>query len=88
MLTVPSKILCDNQSVFFMVINPVTHPRSKYIAIDYYVVCELVGSDTLKIDFVRSHLHLADSLTKGVIKPQFFLFQSKLSIVPSATLTL
>ncbi|RVW18884.1 putative mitochondrial protein [Vitis vinifera] len=31
---------------------------------------------------------LADSLTKGVTKPQFFLFQSKLNVIPSPTLTL
>jgi hypothetical protein len=42
----------------------------------------------LKIAFVPSHLQLADSLTKGVTKPQFLLFRSKLSVLPSSTLTL
>ncbi|KAF5461671.1 hypothetical protein F2P56_017753 [Juglans regia] len=31
---------------------------------------------------------VVDSLTKGVTKLQFFLFRSKLSVIPSATLTL
>ncbi|RVW74885.1 Retrovirus-related Pol polyprotein from transposon RE1 [Vitis vinifera] len=68
--------------------NPVTRPRSKHIAIDYHFVRELVDKGTLKIDFVPSHLQLADSLTKGVTKPQFYIFRSKLSVLPSTTLTL
>ena len=87
-LSVPPKILCDNQSAIFMAVNPVTCPRSKHIAIDYHFVRELVDKGTLKIDFVPSHLQLADSLTKGVTKPQFYLFRSKLSVLPSTTLTL
>nr|CAN61640.1 hypothetical protein VITISV_021909 [Vitis vinifera] len=87
-LSVPPKILCDNQSAIFMAVNPVTRPRSKHIAIDYHFVRELVDKGTLKIDFVPSHLQLADSLTKGVTKPQFYLFRSKLSVLPSTTLTL
>ncbi|RVW16439.1 Retrovirus-related Pol polyprotein from transposon RE1 [Vitis vinifera] len=71
-----------------MAVNPVTRPRSKHIAIDYHFVRELVDKGTLKIDFVPSHLQLADSLTKGVTKPQFYLFRSKLSVLPSTTLTL
>jgi hypothetical protein len=57
-----------------MVVNLVTRPRCKHIAMDYHFVCELVANGTLKIDFVLSHLQLADSLTKGITKPQFFLF--------------
>ncbi|XP_034704201.1 uncharacterized mitochondrial protein AtMg00810-like [Vitis riparia] len=87
-LLVPPKILCDNQSAIFMAVNPVTRPRSKHIAIDYHFVRELVDKGTLQIDFVPSHLQLADSLTKGVTKPQFYLFRSKLNVLPSTTLTL
>ncbi|RVX04761.1 Retrovirus-related Pol polyprotein from transposon RE1 [Vitis vinifera] len=87
-LSVPPKILCDNQSAIFMAVNPVTRPRSKHIAIDYHFVRELVDKGTLKIDFVPSHLQLADSLTKGATKPQFYIFRSKLSVLPSTTLTL
>jgi len=71
-----------------MAVNPVTRPQSKHIAIDYHFVRELIANGSLKIDFVPSHLQLADSLTKGVTKPQFFLFRSKLSVLPSPTLTL
>jgi hypothetical protein len=81
--------------VFFVIIkvqslavNPVTRPRSKHIAIDYRFVRELIANGSLKIDFVPSHMQLADSLTKGVTKPQFFLFRSKLSVLPSPMLTL
>jgi hypothetical protein len=87
-LPAPPRILCDNQSAIFMAVNPVTRPRSKHIAIDYHFVRELIANGSLKIDFVPSHLQLADSITKGVIKPQFFLFRSKLSVLPSPTLTL
>ena len=73
-LPAPPRILCDNQSAIFMAVNPVTRPRSKHIAIDYHFVRELIANGSLKIGFVPSHLQLADSLTKGVTKPQFFLF--------------
>ena len=73
-LSTTPKILCDNQSAIFMAVNPVTHPRSKHIVIDYHFICELVANGTLKVAFIPSHLQLADSLTKGVTKPQFFLF--------------
>ncbi|RVX02387.1 putative protein arginine N-methyltransferase 1 [Vitis vinifera] len=71
-----------------MAVNPITRPRSKHIAIDYHFVRELVANGTLKVAFIPSHLQLADSLTKGVTKPQFFLFRHKLSVIPSPTLTL
>ena len=73
-LSTTPKILCDNQSAIFMAVNPVTRPHSKHIAIDYHFVRELVANGTLKVAFIPSHLQLADSLTKGVTKPQFFLF--------------
>ncbi|XP_019078979.1 uncharacterized mitochondrial protein AtMg00810-like [Vitis vinifera] len=73
-LSTTPKILCDNQSAIFMAVNPITHPHSKHIAIDYHFVRELVANGTLKVAFIPSHLQLADSLTKGVTKPQFFLF--------------
>ena len=71
-----------------MAVNPVTRPHSKHVAIDYHFVRELVANGTSKVDFIPSHLQLADSLTKGVTKPQFFLFRCKLSIIPSPKLTL
>ncbi|RVX03653.1 Retrovirus-related Pol polyprotein from transposon RE1 [Vitis vinifera] len=87
-LSTTPKILCDNQSAIFMAVNPVTRPHSKHIAIDYHFVRELVANGTSKVDFIPSHLQLANSLTKAVTKPQFFLFRCKLSIIPSPTLTL
>ncbi|KAF5460254.1 hypothetical protein F2P56_020137 [Juglans regia] len=87
-LPFPPKILCDNKSAIFMAINPVTRPRSKHIAIDYHFVRELIANGSLKVAFVPSHLQLADSLTKGVTKPQFLLFRNKLHVIPFATLSL
>ena len=55
-LSTTPKILCDNQSAIFMAVNPVTHPRSKHIVIDYHFVHELVANGTLKVDFIPSHL--------------------------------
>ena len=81
-LSTTPKILCDNQSAIFMAVNPVTRPRSKHIVINYHFVRELVANGTLKVDFIPSHLQLVDSLTKGVTKPQFFLFRSKLNVIP------
>ncbi|KAL6321989.1 hypothetical protein AAG906_035908 [Vitis piasezkii] len=84
----PPKILCDNRSALFMVVNPVTRSRSKHIAIDYHFVHELIANGSLKVAFTPSHLQLADSFTKGVSKPQFLLFRNKLHVIPSTTLSL
>lgn len=42
-LSIAHPILCNNKSVVFMAHNPLTHPRSKHIAIDYHFVCKLVS---------------------------------------------
>jgi hypothetical protein len=84
----PPKLICDNKSVIFMAVNPVTRPRSKHITIDYHFVRELIANGSLKVAFVPSHLQLADSFTKGVPKPQFLLFRNKLHVVPSSMLSL
>jgi len=73
-LSASPTLCCDNENVIFMAVNPVTRPRSKHIAIDYHFVHELVANGSLKLQYVPSSLQLTDSLTKGVSKPQFFLF--------------
>ncbi|RVX03777.1 Retrovirus-related Pol polyprotein from transposon RE2 [Vitis vinifera] len=87
-LSTTPKILCDNQSAIFMAVNPVTCPHSNILRLTTTLFVNLLLNGTSKVDFIPSHLQLADSLTKGVTKPQFFLFRCKLSIIPSPTLTL
>jgi hypothetical protein len=50
-----SVMLCDNQSSIFLVVNLVSHKRSKHVDLDYHFVIELVASGELKIRFIPTY---------------------------------
>ena len=67
--------------------NPVSHNRSKHIALDYHFVREKVAAGHLRVQFVPSAFQIADLFTKSLSRPQFLFFCSKLN-VSSPTLSL
>lgn len=69
-----SVMLCDNQSSIFLVVNLVSHKRSKHVDLDYHFVIELVASGELKIRFIPTYLQIADILNKSLSQPVFFFF--------------
>ncbi|CAM8970236.1 unnamed protein product [Rhodiola kirilowii] len=79
-LSGPPLLLCDNRSAIFLAQNPVAHKRAKHIDIDYHFVRELVTSGKLRISHVPSSLQIADVFTKGLSRPLFEFFRSKLCV--------
>ena len=63
-----------------MTVNPVFHPRSKYIAIDYHFVREKVALGSLVTRFVRSPQQIADVFTKPLAKITFQGLRDKLGV--------
>ena len=69
-----------------MTVNPVFHPMSKHIAIDYHFVREKVDLSNLVTRFVWSPQHTIDIFTKPLPKVLFQNLTNKLevySIIPS-----
>ncbi|KAJ9558897.1 hypothetical protein OSB04_013511 [Centaurea solstitialis] len=75
-------LFCDNKSAIFLSQNPIAHKRAKHIDIDYHFVRELVASGKLSTRFVPTNLQLADIFTKGLPRPLFEHFRSKLHVGP------
>ena len=60
--------------------NPVSHNRSKHIALDYHFVREKVVAGHLRVQFVPYAFRIADLFTKSLSRPQF---RSKLNVSPT-----
>ena len=76
----PPQLFSDNLSALYMTVNPVFHPRSKHIAIDYHFVREKVALGTLITRFIRSSHQIIDIFTKSIVKHSFQLFRRKLGV--------
>ncbi|CAL2247735.1 unnamed protein product [Prunus armeniaca] len=81
-LTHPVLLHCDNLSATYLAANPIFHACTKHIAIDYHFVHERVASGSHKVQFVPSHLQLADVFTKGLLADRFAHLVSKLVTSP------
>jgi hypothetical protein len=81
-------LLCDNKSALFLTLNPVSHKRSKHIALDYHFIHELAALGTIQPKFVPSNLQIADIFTKSLSQPLFTFFRSKLRVRINLTLNL
>ncbi|XP_043717781.1 uncharacterized mitochondrial protein AtMg00810-like [Telopea speciosissima] len=64
--TYPVVICCDNISATQMAANPVLHARTKHIELDYHFVRDLVISNKVTVQFVRSASQIADIFTKSL----------------------
>jgi hypothetical protein len=62
----PATILCDNRNAIFMSANPVSHARSKHIALDYHFVREQVAAGVVRVQFVTSQFQIADLFKKSL----------------------
>ncbi|CAH9078505.1 unnamed protein product [Cuscuta europaea] len=82
----PVRLLCDNISASYLTANPVQHARSKHIHIDYHFVRERVVHGDVVVQYVPTHLELADIFTKSLSSQQFHFLKDNLRVVSPAQL--
>jgi hypothetical protein len=67
--TVPTQIYEDNLACIAMSENPVRRKFSRHIDIHRFIVCDMVSAGVLKLVRLRTHLMVADALTKNLPSP-------------------
>nr|ABA99612.1 retrotransposon protein, putative, unclassified [Oryza sativa Japonica Group] len=67
----PTTIYCDSKSAIAISENPVSHDRTKHIAIKYHYIREAVDRQEVKLKFCRTDEQLADIFTKALSKEKF-----------------
>ena len=85
-LNIPNKlsipvIVADSQLAQDLAENAKFHKKTKHIDIAYHYIRELVGDKKVVITHYPSKENLADPLTKGVPKPQFQEFISRIRLI-------
>jgi len=66
----PLIVYGDNQGALALTQNPVFHPCSKHIAIQYHFTCELVQMEQLVVKYIPTEAMVADALTEALPRPQ------------------
>lgn len=64
-------IFCDNQSIIYLMKNPIFHECSKHIDIKLHIICDIIGSGVVNILKIDSTLNLVDAMTKPLPKSKF-----------------
>ena len=80
-------LLFDNMSAVFLTLNPVSHKRSKHIALDYHFIRKLATSGIIQLQFLLSHLQIANIFTKSLSRSLFTFFRFKLRVRVNPTLS-
>ena len=76
----PVDVKADNQSALKLAQNPVHHPKSKHIDIQYHKVRELVEKGEVKLDYIPTSDMVADGLTKPLEKVKFQMFIEQMGL--------
>jgi len=63
---IPTVLSTDNQGALNLALNPVSHGRTKHIAIRHHYIREKVADKTVWIQHIPTEIMTADSLTKGL----------------------
>lgn len=71
---------CDNIGATYLSANPVFHPRTKHIEIDFHFVRERVASKQLDIKFISSKDQIADGFTKALPIKNLHEFRRNLNL--------
>jgi hypothetical protein len=66
--------------------NPVFHDRSKHIEIIYHFVRDRVQKGAVKLQYISIDEHIADIITKPLVKGKFVYFRDKLGAVENTSL--
>lgn len=77
----PITLKCDNTSAINISKNPVTHCRTKHIAIRYHFLKDKVTEEEVKLEYVPTTKQVADIFTKPLSKDIFVYLHEKLGVV-------
>ena len=64
----PTKIFGDNQSSMALSENPEFHQRTKHVDVQYHYIRQEVGCERVALEFMPTHLMIADGLTKPLTR--------------------
>ncbi|PKU83560.1 putative mitochondrial protein [Dendrobium catenatum] len=76
----PTVLFCDNISAIALANNPIFHPRTKHIEINFHFIRDCIKNQVLKITHVYTEDQLADLFTKSLSIPQFAQLRNKLTL--------
>jgi len=66
----PLIVYGDNQGALALTQNPVFHPHSKHIAIQYHFTCKLIQTEQLVVKYIPTKAMVTDALTEALPRPQ------------------
>jgi hypothetical protein len=72
---------CDNIGATYLSSNPVFHPRTKHIEVDFHFVRERLARKQLQIKFISSKDQVADIFTKPLSLPAFEACRRNLNLL-------
>ena len=75
-----TSILCDNTSAINLSKNPIQHSLTKNMEIQHHFLRDEVLKGSIKLDFVPTHLQLADIFTKPLKNDDFICIRRTLGI--------
>ena len=75
-------LYCDNTSAINISKNLVMHTKTKYIAIKYHYVRELVEDKQVKMEYIHTKEKIIDIFTKPLPKNTYEYLRGKLGVKP------
>ena len=78
----PMILYCDNTSAINISKNLVMQSKTKYIAIKYNFVRELVQDKEVKMQYVNTKEKIVDIFTKALPKDDYEYLRGKLGVIP------
>ena len=75
----------DNQAVIALVHNPVSHQRTKHIAVRYHKIRELMAEEVIKLIYISIKDMVVDGLTKFFTSALFRRFVDMLELANEET---
>ena len=74
-------LYCDNKSAIAIGKNPVSHDRTKHIAIKYHFIRESIQNEEILLEHCRTQEQFADILTKAFPKELFCFLREQIGVV-------